>query len=79
MILGQNARMSHSFHTEDFIGRLTDALCTTQMIGMEEGGLVRWYTGLPGCNSICTGGSNTPFTCYYVKCPCQTFMLIAAR
>ena len=45
---GQNGRFSHSFHTEDFVGKLTNALCTTQMNGMEEAGLVRWYTGFLG-------------------------------
>jgi hypothetical protein len=45
---GQNGRFSHSFHTEDFVGKLTNALCTTQMNGMEEAGLVRWYTGSLG-------------------------------
>lgn len=41
-----NHRFSAGWQVEDFVGRLVDALCTTQTRGLEESGLVQWYLGL---------------------------------
>lgn len=45
---GLNHRFSAGWHSEDFVGRLVDALCKPQTRGLEESGLVQWYVGLLG-------------------------------
>ena len=42
---GLNARKYHSFHTEDFIGRVKTCAAVTSQKGLESITLQRWYTG----------------------------------
>lgn len=41
-----NHRFSAGWHVEDFVGRLMNALCTSQTMALEDGALIQWYLGL---------------------------------
>lgn len=42
---GLNVRKFHSFHTEDFIGRIKQCCAASKQQSLEHIAMMRWYTG----------------------------------